>query len=106
MVGSSNFTKPGLTQNVELNVQVQSPSEVAQLQTWYEEHWEKSEDISEDILRIIRRGSETWFPFDIYSQSLRELFRDREESPNVWQKMSPLCSQYWISIKKRPTGRL
>ena len=58
LVGSSNFTKPGLLQNVELNVQVQSPSEVAQLQDWYEEHWECSRDISEDILRIIRRQVE------------------------------------------------
>ena len=31
LVGSSNFTRPGLTQNVELNVQVQSAREVAQL---------------------------------------------------------------------------
>ena len=27
-----NFTRPGLTQNVELNIQVQSPGDVAQLQ--------------------------------------------------------------------------
>ena len=32
LVGSSNFTRPGLTQNVELNIQVQSGREVAQLQ--------------------------------------------------------------------------
>ena len=108
LVGSSNFTKPGLTQNVELNVQVQSPSEVAQLQTWYEEHWEKSEDISDDILRIIRRHSETWSPFDIYSQSLRELFRDQEVSENVWEEnesiMFPILDQYqkeayWSLVK-------
>src|SRR5262245_46724879 len=32
LVGSSNFTRPGLTQNIELNIQVQSGREVAQLQ--------------------------------------------------------------------------
>ena len=74
MVGSSNFTKPGLLQNVELNVQVQSPGEVAQLQDWYEEHWEQSVDISDDILGIISRHAQVWTPFDIYSHSLRELF--------------------------------
>ena len=30
LVGSSNFTKPGLSQNVELNVQIQSQSDVLQ----------------------------------------------------------------------------
>ena len=31
LVGSSNFTAPGLTKNIELNIQVQSAREVAQL---------------------------------------------------------------------------
>ena len=108
LVGSSNFTKPGLLQNVELNVQIQSASEVAQLQEWYEEHWECSENISEDILRIIRRHVEAWSPFDIYSHALRELFRDREESANVWEEneslMFPILDQYqkeayWSLVK-------
>ena len=51
LVGSSNFTKPGLNQNVELNVQIQSPSEVTQLQNWYEEYWNESEDISDEIVK-------------------------------------------------------
>jgi len=38
LVGSSNFTKPGLTENVELNIQVQSGREVAQLQEWFNTH--------------------------------------------------------------------
>ena len=51
LVGSSNFTKPGLTQNIELNIQVQSPSEVGQLQAWYEQHWQdaKGNGISECV---------------------------------------------------------
>ena len=39
LVGSSNFTRPGLTKNVELNVQIQSAREVAQLQEWFETHY-------------------------------------------------------------------
>jgi HKD family nuclease len=42
LVGSSNFTRPGLTENVELNVQVQSGQEVAELQAWFEHHWANS----------------------------------------------------------------
>ena len=108
LVGSSNFTKPGLLQNVELNVQIQSPSEVKQLQAWYEVHWQDSEDISEDIIKIISRHTEAWSPFDIYSHSLRELFRDREESANVWEEndsiIFPILDQYqkeayWSLVK-------
>ncbi|MBV5336946.1 MAG: helicase, partial [Deltaproteobacteria bacterium] len=39
LVGSSNFTMPGLTKNIELNVQIQSAREVTQLQEWFEAHW-------------------------------------------------------------------
>src|ERR1019366_10569684 len=39
LVGSSNFTTPGLTNNIELNVQIQSAREGAQVQEWFEEYW-------------------------------------------------------------------
>jgi phosphatidylserine/phosphatidylglycerophosphate/cardiolipin synthase-like enzyme len=42
LVGSSNFTFPGLNENIELNVQI-TGSQVAVLQEWYEDHWEKGE---------------------------------------------------------------
>ena len=35
LVGSSNFTRPGLTRNVELNVRFSGP-EVRELQAWFE----------------------------------------------------------------------
>src|ERR1035441_7066474 len=54
LVGSSNFTYPGLCDNVELNVQVRG-SEVGLLQEWYDRHWEEAEDVTPDILRTIER---------------------------------------------------
>lgn len=42
LVGSSNFTVPGLTQNVELNIQIRR--EVELLQEWYERHWNEAGD--------------------------------------------------------------
>lgn len=38
LVGSSNLTYPGLTENIELNVQITSRN-VNVLQEWYDEHW-------------------------------------------------------------------
>lgn len=108
LVGSSNFTAPGLSRNIELNVQVQGPSDVAQLQSWYEEHWELAEDISEDILKVITPHLTPWSPFDIYSHGLRELFRGREATSSVWEEnesvIFPKLDQYqreayWSLIK-------
>ena len=53
LVGSSNFTFPGLTENIELNVQI-TGTPVAVLQEWYEEHWEEAEDVTPDILKRLR----------------------------------------------------
>ena len=54
LVGSSNFTKPGLEDNVELNVQIRG-NNVKLLQEWYEKHWDESEDITADVLRTFER---------------------------------------------------
>ena len=44
LVGSSNFTYPGMTDNVELNIQIRR--EVDLLQEWYERHWNEAQPIS------------------------------------------------------------
>ena len=55
LVGSSNFTVPGLTENVELNIQVRAPGDVEKLQKWFERYWEEGEPISDDIIRVLQR---------------------------------------------------
>ena len=71
LVGSSNFTSPGLTQNIELNVQIQSAREVAQLQEWFEEHWRVASPVTDDIVETIERHIRLYTPFDVYAKSLR-----------------------------------
>lgn len=63
LVGSSNLTVPGITQNVELNVQLRREVEV--LQQWYERHWKEAEDISDDVLRVIERHTIEYSPFEV-----------------------------------------
>ncbi len=84
LVGSSNFTYPGLTDNVELNVQIQR--EVRELQEWYERHWDDAKDISEDILRIIERHTREYTPFEVYAKALQEYFRGHELTADEWEK--------------------
>src|SRR6266704_5453014 len=70
LVGSSNFTRPGLTQNVALNIQIQSGREVEQLQQWFDEHWNDAEDITPEIVGLIGRHTQVHTPFDIYTKAL------------------------------------
>ena len=55
LVGSSNFTGPGLTKNIELNIQVQSAREVAQLQEWFESHWNDASEVTDALITTIAR---------------------------------------------------
>ena len=108
LVGSSNFTRPGLTQNVELNVQIQSAREVNQLQEWFEEHWEEGREITEDVLEVIERQVAAYRPFDVYVKALQEFFRGHELTANEWDegesRMFPQLDQYqkeayWALLK-------
>ena len=84
LVGSSNFTKPGLSQNVELNVKISR--EVDQLQDWFEKHWNKAEDISPELLKVIDRHTREYSPFEIYVKALQEFFKAHELTENEWEK--------------------
>ena len=84
LVGSSNFTYPGITENIELNVQI-SGSPVAVLQEWYEEHWEEAEDVTADILRVIERHVREYSPFEVYVKALQEFFRSHEATAAGWE---------------------
>jgi len=85
LVGSSNFTAPGLSENVELNVQLRR--EVELLQEWFERHWGEAEDISPEILNVIERHSRAYMPFEVYARALQEYFRNREISVGEWERM-------------------
>ena len=86
LVGSSNFTPAGLTRNIELNIQVQSGREVAQLQGWFDAHWAEAEDVSDDVLRTIVRHTEEHPPFEVYAKALHEYFRGRELTAGEWDE--------------------
>ncbi|MEA2915966.1 MAG: hypothetical protein QOJ15_8047 [Bradyrhizobium sp.] len=98
LVGSSNFTKPGLTKNIELNVQIQSAREVAQLQEWYDAHWKEATEITETAIETIERHTRLYSPFDVYAKALQEFFRGHELTANEWDetrsKMFPRIDRY------------
>ncbi len=97
LVGSSNFTFPGLTENIELNVQI-TGAPVAVLQEWYDEHWEDAEDVTPDLLKIIERHVHEYLPFDVYARSLQQYFLGHEETASEWEKNNsriyPVLAKY------------
>ncbi|CAD5245186.1 helicase-related protein [Thermococcus camini] len=56
IVGSSNLTSAGLFKNKELNIILQNVDTIKELDKWFEELWEESEDIQEEILELIEAG--------------------------------------------------
>jgi len=98
LVGSSNFTYPGLSQNIELNVQIQSAREVSQLQEWFESHWDESKEVTDAVIEIIEPHVQEYKPFDIYAKGLQEFFKGHELTATEWDethsKMFPLLDRY------------
>ena len=96
LVGSSNFTYPGLHDNVELNIQLRR--EVEELQEWYERHWDEAEDVTPEILRTIERHTREYTPFEVYARAMAAYFRAHELSVSEWEKtesrMYPVLDHY------------
>lgn len=84
LVGSSNFTYPGLTENIELNVQI-TGRPVTVLQEWYEERWNESEDVTPEILRVIERHVREYLPYEVYAKSLQQLFAGYQQTVTDWE---------------------
>ena len=84
LVGSSNFTRAGLTQNIELNIQ--NSDSVDQLQDWFEKHWENGLDITEAVLEVMEKQCKEFSPYDVYMRSMYELFKSREETISEWER--------------------
>ena len=86
LVGSSNFTRPGLTKNIELNVQIQSAREVAQLQEWFETHWNEASAVTEAVIETVSRHTHLYSPFDVYAKALQQFFRGHELTATEWDE--------------------
>lgn len=91
VIGSSNFTRAGLTTNSELNFltddykivefEPQSENQENGHLTWFKELWnsEDAEDWNGDFTNILRdspMGDKTYGPYDVYIKTLMEIFPD------------------------------
>ena len=104
LVGSSNLTRPGIGDNVELNIRIDG-APVAELQAWYRRHWNEAEDVAPQILRVLERHAKERSPFEIWAKALFEYVRGWETLPDQWdQKTSrifPLLARYQSDAYKK-----
>ena len=85
-VGSSNFTLPGLTQNVELNTFITDPTHIGKLREWYDDRWEEGSEVKAELLRTIERHLKQHPPFTIYAKALHAYFEGREKPADEWEE--------------------
>ena len=74
MAGSSNFTRAGLSTNLELNLGNYSPHVVRQVQEWFEELWAEADDY--DLAGLFEARFEPHPPQLIYLRMLWQLYGD------------------------------
>ena len=74
MAGSSNFTRAGLTSNVELNLGSYSPHVVRQVQEWFEELWVEAAEY--DLAGVFAPRLEPHAPYLIFLRMLWEMYGD------------------------------
>ena len=85
-VGSSNFTGPGLTQNVELNSFITDATHIEKLNDWYDARWEEASEVKAELLRTIERHLKEYPPFTVYAKALHTYFRGREKPADEWEE--------------------
>ena len=85
LVGSSNFTRPGLERNIELNVRP-ADERFGELSAWFEEHWQDGTDAVEEILGVLERHRRRFTPFEVYVKALQTLTADVDPSELEWER--------------------
>lgn len=98
LIGSSNFTEPGLTRNLELNLFTTDPSQLAALKAWYEGVWAEAEDVRAELLKVLEPHLREYTPFEVWTKALHEYFAGKEKPATAWEEEESviyrLLSQY------------
>ena len=85
LVGSSNFTRPGLERNIELNIRPDD-DRFDELSGWFEKHWQEADEAVPDILEVLERHRRPYSPFHVYARALQQLTADVDPSVLEWEQ--------------------
>ena len=68
------------------------------LQQWYEDHWQRAEDCTADILKVIDRHARDYQPFDVWLKAISDYLKGHETTVDEWEKQQsviyPLLGKY------------
>ena len=85
ITGSSNFTKSGLEDNLEFNVELKNRNDYEFAKDKFEELWKKSVDLSEHCIDTLEKH--TWLrqttPYELYLKCLYEYFESDLSQPDT-----------------------
>ena len=93
ITGSSNFTRSGLVDNLEFNVELQRPEDYNFALKKFNELWKNAVDVSEKFVQTIQ--DKTWLnqnisPYQLYLKFLYEYFKDElSQTDEVFVKYLP-----------------
>jgi len=93
ITGSSNFTRSGLVDNLEFNVELKNRSDYEFAKNKFEELWLNAVDVSEKYVHTIQ--NKTWLtqkitPYQLYLKFLYEYFKDElSQTDEVFVKYLP-----------------
>ncbi len=103
IVGSSNLSLTGLTDNTELNVEVRGNGNHEQLTQWFNALWDEAEDFDALLMRELQAS---WAlnlptPFELYAKILWHLVCDRLERPlqQMPSDFPPLADFQWAAVQ-------
>lgn len=94
ITGSSNFSKAGLVNNLEFNVELKDSRDVEFSLERFENLWEMSIDITDEYVETI--NEKTWLreditPYELFLKTLYEYFKEEinEDKNETWEEMLP-----------------
>jgi len=94
ITGSSNFSKSGLVDNLEFNVELKDSRDVDFALQKFEDLWEKSVDITDEYIETINK--KTWIreditPYELFLKTLYEYFKEEinEDKNESWDDILP-----------------
>ena len=94
ITGSSNFSKAGLVNNLEFNVELKDSRDVEFALEKFENLWEMSVDITDEYVETI--NEKTWLreditPYELFLKTLYEYFKEEinEDKNETWEEMLP-----------------
>lgn len=83
IVGSSNFTRAGLSTNAELDLVTTQGAVAQQLLDWYESFWAKADPFKDKLLAALEESEygRPYDPYQVFIKVLYERFRETLSPP-------------------------